>query len=83
MIYALIIIAFLAITLVGYLLYALSERLDVLVVRLDSAIRQMNSDMETLHSNQKTLESDLKKVFNEFQSTQKEVIKQRNVNKDH
>jgi len=75
MIYLLVFIAILGVALIGYLLYALSIRLDSALVQISTRLAQVNKDLETLHANQKVLESDLKKVFSEIQNAQKENAK--------
>ncbi len=69
MIYVLILIAFLAITLVGYLLYALHERVE----KMSSNQAVMVTWCDTLRQNQETLLNDLKKIQYECQALQKET----------
>lgn len=73
MIYLLVILAILGVALVGYLLYALDQRLGRITVHFQTSIAQLNKDLNTLHENQKTLEGDLKNVFGELQNAKKEV----------
>jgi len=73
MIYVLVFVAILGVCLVGYLLYALDQRLGRITVYFQTQIAQMNKDLSTLHDNQKTLENDLKTVFGELQNAKKEV----------
>ena len=69
MIYALLVLAFLAITLVGYLLYALHERVE----KISKNQAVMVQWCDTLRQNEEQLLSDFKKLQYECQSIEKEV----------
>lgn len=69
MIYVLLVLAFLAIVLIGYLLYALHERVEK--ISKNQAI--MVQWCDTLRQNEEQLISDFKKLQYECQSIEKEV----------